>query len=116
MQEIRSNIELDEATNTISEVIFENSDAVHHTVTEVRELQQSKLNRDGQYHIQPYKAGILHTFKGGSIWIQVLTISLTVRSTDVSSTVTSYIFWLLFAYIQGVPGGMSQTPGECPLC
>lgn len=73
------------------------SDAVHHTVIEFREIQQGKLNRDGQYHIQLYKTGNLHTFKRGSIWIQVLTISMMVRYTYDSSTVTSYIFCFLFA-------------------
>ena len=68
-------------------------------VIEFREIQHAKLNRDSQYHIQPYKTRLLHSVKAGSIWIQVLTISLTVRSTYDSSTLTSYIFCFLFADI-----------------
>jgi len=63
----------------------------------VQGIQEGKLNRDGHYHIERYKTEILHTFKEESIWIRVLTISLTVRSIYNSSTVTSYNFCFLFA-------------------
>jgi hypothetical protein len=53
MQEMPSNLELHDATNTIREVIFAFKTLSTTLSPSLGKIQRRKLNREGQYHIQP---------------------------------------------------------------
>jgi hypothetical protein len=53
---------MDDATNNVRKVIFVRQTLSTTRSPTSREIQHSKLNRDGQRRIQPYKTGILRTF------------------------------------------------------